>query len=162
MNKLTIVSAQINLLVGDIEGNAERIITTANDAYRQHQADIVLFPELAITSYPPEDLLFRPALYQRAEAALQHIKNKVKNTTVVIGYPACENGSYYNKAAVIRDDKIIASYAKHELPNYRVFDEKRYFTPGTEPCVIEIKGTAIGVLICSTATASGPWGRWIS
>lgn len=148
MKQLTIVGAQINLLVGDVEGNANYIIDTAHLAYKEHKADLVIFPELAITGYPPEDLLFRPALYRRVHQALQKIADEVKHTTVVVGYPDHIDGHYYNKAAVIGEGKILATYAKQELPNYHVFDEKRYFTPATEPCVIEIKGVAIGVLIC--------------
>jgi NAD+ synthase (glutamine-hydrolysing) len=148
MKQLTIVGAQINLLVGDVEGNTQYIIETANRAYKENKADLVLFPELAITGYPPEDLLFRPALYRRIHQALQKIADEVKHTTVVVGYPDQIDGKCYNKAAVIGDGKILATYAKQELPNYHVFDEKRYFTPAHEPCVIKIKGVNIGILIC--------------
>ena len=156
MKKLTIVGAQINLLVGDIEGNTQLIIETANRAYRENKADLVLFPELAITSYPPEDLLFRPTLYQRVYRALHQIADNVKHTTVIVGYPDCIEDKYYNKAAVIVDGKTIATYAKHELPNYRVFDEKRYFTAGDQPCVIDIKGVKIGILICEDLWFKNP------
>ncbi|MFW0055845.1 MAG: NAD+ synthase [Coxiella endosymbiont of Dermacentor silvarum] len=148
MKKLIIVAAQINLLVGDIEGNTQLIVDTANHAYRKSRADVVLFPELAITSYPPEDLLFRPALYQRVHRALQRIANEVKYTTVIVGYPDCQEKRYYNKAAVITKGKIVATYGKHALPNYRVFDEKRYFSSGDELCIIVVKGIRIGLLIC--------------
>lgn len=147
MKKLIIVGAQVNLLVGDVEGNTQHIIETANRAYHDHKADLVIFPELSLTSYPPEDLLFRPALYRRVHQALQKIADEVK-TTVVVGYPDSIEGKYYNKAAVIEPGKMIATYAKLELPNYHVFDEKRYFTPKDEPCVIKIKNVNIGVLIC--------------
>lgn len=156
MKKLTIVGAQINLLVGDIEGNTQLIINTANRAYREKKADLVLFPELAITSYPPEDLLFRPALYQRVRRALYRISNNVKHTIVIVGYPDCIEDKYYNKAAVIADGKTITTYAKNELPNYRVFDEKRYFTAGDQPCVIDIKGVKIGILICEDLWVENP------
>ncbi len=146
--KLIIVAAQINLLVGDIEGNTDLIIESTHRAYRDHKADIVIFPELAITGYPPEDLLFRPALYQRVHKALQKMADTIKHTTVIVGYPDQIDGKYYNKAAVIQEGAIIATYAKQELPNYRVFDEVRYFSPGHEPCVIETKGLKIGVIIC--------------
>ncbi|QTS84077.1 NAD+ synthase [Coxiella endosymbiont of Amblyomma nuttalli] len=148
MKPLTIVGAQINLLVGDIEGNTQLIIDTANRAYSENKADLVLFPELTITSYPPEDLLFRPALYRRVHQALHRIADNIKHTTVIVGYPDCIKDKYYNKAVVIADGKILATYVKHELPNYRVFDEKRYFVAGDQPCVIDIKGVRIGILIC--------------
>lgn len=148
MKKLIIVGAQINLFVGDIEGNTKYIIDTANRAYREHKADLVIFPELAITSYPPEDLLFRPGLYRRVHQALQKIADAVKHTTVIVGYPDNINGKRYNKAAIIAEGKILATYAKQKLPNYHVFDEKRYFTPAHESCVLKIKEVNIGILIC--------------
>lgn len=156
MKKLVIVGAQINLLVGDIEGNTQLIIDTAHRAYREHKADLVVFPELSITSYPPEDLLFRPALYRRVHQALQKIADDVKHTTVVVGYPDQIEGICYNKAAVIGDGKILATYAKQELPNYHVFDEKRYFVPGSDSCVFNLKGTKIGLLICEDLWFDGP------
>lgn len=156
MRKLVILGAQINLLVGDIEGNSQLIIDTANRAYCENKADIVLFPELAITSYPPEDLLFRPALYQRVHQELQRIAKEVKHTTIVVGYPDFQENRYYNKAAVISDGKIIATYAKHTLPNYQVFDEKRYFSSGDQPCIIEAKGIKIGLLICEDLWLESP------
>ncbi len=146
--KLNVVAAQINLLVGDIEGNMKSIIESANRAYRDYKADVVIFPELAITSYPPEDLLFRPALYNRVHKALQQIADNTKQTVVIVGYPDLIDGKRYNKAAVIQDGKIIATYAKHILPNYRVFDEKRYFTEGVDFCVVKIKNVNMGVIIC--------------
>src|SRR3990167_9793134 len=103
MKKLTVVAAQIYLLVGDIEGNAERIIDTANHAYSHMKADLVLFPELAITSYPPEDLLLRPGLYKRVHKALEKISQQIKHGTLIIGYPDKINESHYNKAVVIQE-----------------------------------------------------------
>ena len=156
MKKLTIVGAQINLLVGDIEGNTQLIINAANYAYRENKADLVLFPELAITSYPLEDLLFRPTLYHRVHQALHQIADNVKHTTVIVGYPDYIEDKYYNKAAVIADRRILTTYVKHELPNYRVFDEKRYFTAGDQPCVINVKGVKIGILICEDLWFQNP------
>lgn len=156
MKRLTIVGAQINLLVGDIEGNAQLIIDAANRAYRENKADLVLFPELAVTSYPPEDLLFRPALYHRVHQALHQIADNVKHTIVIVGYPDCIEDKYYNKAAVIADGKTIATYTKHELPNYLVFDEKRYFTAGDQSCVIDVKGVRVGILICEDLWFKNP------
>ena len=148
MKALNIIVAQMNSLVGDIETNSRRIIDISNSAYQRHEADLIIFPELAITGYPPEDLLFRPELYQRVEQALTNIAEAVKETTVIVGYPKKENNHYYNQAAFIQRGKMIATYAKQSLPNYTVFDEKRYFSPGKLPCVIKIKGVSIGVIIC--------------
>ncbi|MFW0079057.1 MAG: NAD+ synthase [Coxiella endosymbiont of Haemaphysalis qinghaiensis] len=157
MKKLVIVGAQINFLVGDIEGNTQLIIDTINRAYCESKADIVLFPELAVSSYPPEDLLFRATLYRRVHQALQRIVEEVKHTTVVVvGYPDFQDKHYYNRAAVISEGKIIATYTKHALPNYRVFDEKRYFSPGDQPCIIEVKGVRIGLLICEDLWLEAP------
>ncbi|WP_267256645.1 NAD+ synthase [Coxiella endosymbiont of Ornithodoros maritimus] len=156
MKKLVIVGAQLNFLVGDIEGNTQLIIDATNQAYQESKADLILFPELAITSYPPEDLLFRPALYRRVHQALQIIADKVNGITVIVGYPDFIDNKCYNKAAVISGGKIVATYTKHELPNYRVFDEKRYFTAGDQPCVIEIKGVKIGILICEDLWLENP------
>lgn len=156
MDKLIIVVAQINLLVGDIKGNAQRIIEVTQQAVKDHQADIVLFPELALSGYPPEDLLLRPGFYTRCAAALETITKSTTNTTIIIGFPEKEGDNCYNKAAIIQDGKIIASYAKHCLPNYTVFDEMRYFTAGTTPCVFKLKGINIGVTICEDLWRDGP------
>ena len=156
MPKLTVVVAQINLLVGDIKNNAQRIIETSQEAVKKYKADIVLFPELALSSYPPEDLLLRPGFYIHIEKALADITKSIKNTTIIVGYPEKKDENCYNKAAVIQNRKIIATYAKHLLPNYTVFDEMRYFTPGTTPCVVDIKGVKIGVTICEDLWHDGP------
>jgi len=156
MSKLIIVVAQINTLVGDIKGNAKRIIDVSNEAVEKYKADIVLFPELALTSYPPEDLLLRPGFYTRINKALEEITKTVKNTTIVLGYPEKEGKDCYNKAAVIQNGKIIASYAKHLLPNYTVFDEKRYFVAGTGPCIFDVKGVKMGINICEDLWHDGP------
>ncbi|WP_423062472.1 NAD+ synthase [Candidiatus Paracoxiella cheracis] len=148
MKKLTVVAAQIDLLVGDIEGNADRIIESAKKAYHDSKADLIMFPELAITSYPPEDLLLRPGLYRRVHNALKKIAENVKHGTLIVGYPDQIEGKRYNKAAIIQNGEVITSYAKQELPNYTVFDEKRYFEAGHEPCVIKIKGVNVGIIIC--------------
>ena len=156
MKKLVIVGAQINLLVGNIEGNTQLIIQAANRAHHESNADLVLFPELAITSYPLGDLLFRPALYQRVHQSLKTIAENVKHTIVVVGYPDFIDKQYYNKAAVIKDNKVIMTYVKYKLPNYRIFDEKYYFSSDDQPCVIEVKGVKIGILICEDLWLENP------
>jgi len=155
MEKITLVVAQINLLVGDLLGNAQRIITTTRQAVAQYHADLVLFPELALTSYPPEDLLLRPGFYTRCSEALLEIIQSIQ-TTIVIGYPEKEGNLFYNKAAVIQPKKIIATYAKHILPNYAVFDENRYFSPGAGPCLFDLKGVKFGLTICEDLWHHGP------
>jgi len=148
MKKLTVVAAQINLLVGDIEGNADRIIESAKKACHDSKPDIIMFPELAVTGYPPEDLLLRPGLYKRVHEALDKIASSVKHSTLIVGYPDQVKGKQYNNAAIIQNGKIITTYTKQELPNYTVFDEKRYFEAGHKPCVINIKGVNVGIIIC--------------
>lgn len=148
MEKLKIVFAQINLLVGDINGNANRIIEESKRAVSEYNADIVAFPELSLTGYPPEDLLFRPGFYSRCHKALLKIQSEKINATLIVGYPDKVGEKYFNKAAVIQDGKIALTYAKQDLPNYTVFDEKRYFSPGNRPCVFEVKNTKIGLIIC--------------
>ena len=148
MSNLKIALAQLNFLVGDIEGNAKKIIAESNRILANNPIDLIVFPELALTGYPPEDLLFRPALYERIDLALKKIQVEIKNTAVIIGYPECTNGNIYNKAAVISSGKILAEYSKQKLPNYTVFDEKRYFTEGKDSCVFTLNNTKIGLIIC--------------
>ncbi|MCX7124490.1 MAG: NAD+ synthase, partial [Gammaproteobacteria bacterium] len=156
MNTLTLAIAQLNFLVGDIYGNAERIIEETNKIAKHHPVDCVVFPELALTGYPPEDLLFRPGFEKRCHRALLHIEKNIGKTAIIIGYPERHGEFLYNKAAFIQNGEIIADYAKQELPNFTVFDEKRYFTPGNKPCVFEINGIKIGLLICEDIWHSNP------
>ncbi|MES9975494.1 MAG: nitrilase-related carbon-nitrogen hydrolase, partial [Candidatus Thiodiazotropha sp.] len=128
--KLKIVLAQLNFLVGDIEGNAQRIIDEA--MAHVGKADAIVFPELALTGYPPEDLLLRDHFIQRVELAVAHIVSRVRGIHLVVGYPRRRDGRLYNVAGVWRDGEILAEYEKHKLPNYSVFDEMRYFSPGRE------------------------------
>lgn len=148
-DKIQVVMAQIDPVVGDISGNVELIVQSAKEAVAKFQADIVVFPEMTITGYPPEDLLFREDLYQQVNTALSKISQKVTDTVVVVGYPMMDDlGERFNMAAWIQDGKIQASYIKQNLPNYSVFDEKRYFLSANLPCVIEYKGISFGILIC--------------
>lgn len=152
MKTLNITAAQLNFKVGSIEDNAQRIIDTAHSS----SSDILVFPELCLTGYPPEDLLFRPALFKHVKAALHKIQTSVKNTAVVVGYPEEISGKIYNKAAFIAEGKVLAEYAKQKLPNYTVFDEKRYFTPGMEASLCTFKGIKIALLICEDLWQEGP------
>ena len=149
-----IALAQINLMVGDIEGNARRVIDCARQL--QGSADIVVFPELTLTGYPPEDLLLRPACDSRVGRALGEIARTAVGITVVVGYPAMRDGVRYNAAGVLRDGMIEAEYRKMELPNYSVFDERRYFEPGSSALVFSQNGVRFGVTICEDVWYDGP------
>ncbi|SDM11489.1 NAD+ synthase (glutamine-hydrolysing) [Modicisalibacter muralis] len=149
MQDLTLVMAQLDPLVGDIPGNAERAIETVREARIEHKADIVVLPELFLTGYPPEDLLLRASMEARLEAARQRMADKVaRDVMVIVGYPGRRDGGYYNLAGVLYNGDWLGEYAKQVLPNYQVFDERRYFTPGNRPLVIEHRGARLGVLIC--------------
>ena len=148
MAEIKIIMAQVDPIVGDIKGNTELIIATAKQALEQ-QADIVVFPEMTITGYPPEDLLFRLDLYKQVEQALSEICKAIKNIVVVVGYPMIDSlEERFNMASWIEKGQIKASYIKQNLPNYSVFDEQRYFSAADRSCVVEYKGVKVGLLIC--------------
>lgn len=151
---LCVAVAQINAVVGDISGNARRILEAVTRA-KAAGADVVLTPELALCGYPAEDLLLRPAFIDTCADELAALATQVQGITVLVGYPALYGGERYNAAAVIRDGRITHTYFKHRLPNYEVFDEERYFEPGTEACVFELKGVKIGVNICADVWEAG-------
>ena len=155
-NHLRIVMAQLDLLVGDVLGNAQQVIDAAGYARDQLQAQAILFPELTLTGYPPEDLLLRPGLHIHVLAALERIKQLVRGIHVIVGHPQQGTGGLYNAASVIRDGQILATYYKQHLPNYSVFDEKRYFASGTEPCVVDIAGVPLGITVCEDIWTPGP------
>src|SRR6476661_1444633 len=145
---MRIAIAQLNQMVGDLPGNAARILD-AVDAGRRGGAELVVTPELSLCGYPPEDLVLRPAFLQACASELARLAARIAGPTVVVGYPELGNdGLRHNAVAVIRDGRIIAGYRKHTLPNYTVFDEQRYFTPGTESCVFDVAGVSVGVVIC--------------
>ncbi len=148
MAELRIVMAQINTLVGDVDGNSDKIIAAASRARDEFGADAILFPELALCGYPPEDLLLRPGLALRVVHGLERIKRAVQGIDVIVGYPRRATGGLYNAASLLRDGRVIDTYHKQHLPNYSVFDEKRYFKRGDSPCVVEIKGLPVAIVIC--------------
>ena len=148
--------AQLNLVVGDVDGNTSRIITTALAARDRDRTELILFPELAVCGYPPEDLLFHAGMRLKVARALERLRREVTGITLIVGYPEYEAGRIYNAAAVIRDGRLVANHRKSCLPNYRVFDEKRYFTPGTEATVVDLGGVAAGVLICEDVWEQEP------
>ncbi len=145
---LKIALAQINILVGDIAGNADKIIHTVIHARDQLIADIVVFPELTITGYPPEDLLLRADFINQCEKAVKKIVSEVSGIDVVLGCPEQVQDKLFNSAFVIRERKIIARYRKNKLPNYGVFDEHRYFDSGQEICIFTRSGSRLGLTIC--------------
>lgn len=148
--------AQLNLLVGDIKGNTEQVIAAAQQAIAEHCADIIAFPELTLTSYSPEDLLLRPSLQTRIDKALQRLLSANLSVHMLIGYPLHEDGHLYNAVSIIRGSEILATYRKQCLPNYQVFDERRYFSPGHAACVVNIKGIAVAMTICEDMWEEGP------
>jgi NAD+ synthase (glutamine-hydrolysing) len=154
--KLRILVAQLNLLVGDIEGNRDKVISAALAARKGQSADLVVFPELTLTGYPPEDLLLRPELTERTRAALSQIAAETREVALILGYPKAEVGGLFNVAGLVSDGRVVAEYAKQLLPNYSVFDEKRYFRPGRDPCVLDFKGVRIGLSVCEDAWEEGP------
>ncbi|WP_174848517.1 NAD+ synthase [Yersinia artesiana] len=153
--KLSIALAQLNWLVGDIEGNTERMLQTLHEQ-QQAGADLVMFSELALSGYPPEDLLYRDDFYQRCEAQLDRLQAATQQTAVLLGHPWREEGNLYNALSLFADGKLLGRYFKQQLPNYGVFDEKRYFSAGHETCVVELKGYRLGLLICEDLWFDGP------
>jgi len=153
---LRIALAQLDLFVGDVGGNAQRVIDVAAEARDRLKADLVLFPELALSGYPPEDLLFHKGMKRQVAAAMERVRSEVQGVTVMVGYPDYTDDIIYNAAALIRDGKLLANYHKQELPNYLVFDEKRYFKQGQESCVFELNGIRVGLLICEDIWEPAP------
>jgi NAD+ synthase (glutamine-hydrolysing) len=150
------VMAQLNLVVGDVDGNTSRIVAAANEARDRYRADLVMLPELAVSGYPPEDLLFHSGMRLQVARSLERLKEEVRGITLIAGYPEYSGTKIFNSAIVIRDGKVLANHRKACLPNYRVFDEKRYFTPGTDPTILDINGVRAGVLVCEDAWDSAP------
>ena len=155
-NILRVAIAQINLLVGDIEGNASRLCEWTLRARDEMQADIVVFPELALTGYPPDDLLLRPGMHERLSSALEQVENATQGITALVGYPEQTKQGIYNAVAVLENGRCVATARKKHLPNYRVFDEKRYFISADESCVFNIKGIQLGICICEDIWHADP------
>jgi len=154
--RLRILVAQLNLLVGDVDGNRDQVIAAANAARNERQADLLVFPELTLTGYPPEDLFLRPELTKRTQAALLRIAAETRGIALILGYPKAALGGLFNVAGLINDGRIIAEYAKQLLPNYSVFDEKRYFQPGNGPGILAFKGIRIALTVCEDIWEEGP------
>ena len=151
---LNIALAQLNFTVADIKLNTAKIVAAVAEA-KQQQADIVVFPELCITGYPPEDLLFRADFIQQAALAVQEIAAQVQGIDVLIGYPKQQHEQLYNCAVVCRNGEIIAEYHKNALPNYGVFDEQRYFAAGNSTTIFQLKNSRLALTICEDIWQAG-------
>ena len=147
MHQLRVALAQLNTTVGDFEGNRQRILDAARRAAAL-EADVVVFPELAITGYPPEDLLIRGAFIEDARVHLDRLAADARGLPPLIVGCLDFDEHLYNSAAVLHDGRVVARYHKQMLPNYGVFDEERYFQPGHEPVLVEIGGATIGLTVC--------------
>ena len=155
-NTLNIVLAQIDTHVGAVSANAEKVISWTQEAFAEYQSDLVIFPELTLVGYPPEDLLWRPGLNKAVTEALTVILDADLPCAILIGYPDWTDKGIYNAAALISDKQIVSLYHKHALPNYAVFDEKRYFAMGSEASVVNINGIELGITVCEDLWVSEP------
>src|SRR5574343_466362 len=151
---LRVAVAQFNATVGDLTGNVERIIQCAVDA-RARGAHVLLTPELALCGYPPEDLLLRPDFYRACNRVLDDLASRVDGIAVIVGHPEEHDGACHNAATVIENGQRTATYRKMRLPNYEVFDEKRYFEAGNEACVVTLSGVRCGINICADIWEEG-------
>ncbi|MEO7548704.1 MAG: nitrilase-related carbon-nitrogen hydrolase, partial [Ramlibacter sp.] len=163
---LKLCIAQLNFLVGDMAGNAQKIIASARTAYAQG-ARLVLTPELSICGYAAEDLFLRPAFIAACDDAVKTVARELaglKDLHVVVGHPTGGDirsksvavQRRFNAASVLSEGRSLETYAKRELPNYQVFDERRYFTPGEGTCVFQVEGVSVGLLICEDAWFEQP------
>ncbi len=147
--------AQINGVLGDLKANTAKILNFVEQA-RMAGAQLMLTPELSLCGYPPEDLLLRDGFYQACEDALNELAAQVYGIGVIVGHPHESQGKRYNAASLLKDGRVVATYFKHHLPNYAVFDEERYFVRGSEPCVFETGGIRFGLNICEDVWESAP------
>lgn len=146
MAKLSLCLAQLDFTVGAIHNNTALILKTLREQGEQH--DIIVFPELAITGYPPEDLLFRDDLHQAVDNAVEQISAAASDCVVIVGHPQAVGGELFNAMSVLHRGECLHRYFKQRLPNYGVFDEQRYFIPGHQSQVFEWQGVRIGLQIC--------------
>ncbi len=154
-SEIKIGLAQINVVVGGIENNVDRIIEFAGRA-RALKCDLLVCSELVLTGYPPEDLLLRPGFNRRVEQQLKRLCEAVTDIDLIVGYPKKTEAGLFNMGAMIVNGQITHEYAKIDLPNYSVFDEKRYFTAGEQHCVIDYKGLTLGLTVCEDIWHDGP------
>ena len=146
---MKVVMGQLNTWVGDLQGNTDKVIKTALAVEQQEEPIMLVFPELTLTGYPPEDLLMRESLHDQIEVALQRLASELPSELyVVVGYPRRVDEQLFNAAGVIHGGVLVGEYFKQRLPNYQVFDEKRYFAEGVEACVVDVAGIKVGITIC--------------
>ena len=155
-DKITIALAQFDFIVGDVAGNTQKILDYAVRARDDMRADLVVFPELSVCGYPPEDLLFHAGLRRRIEKALETIRDSVRDIAVLVGFPDYQDDEIFNACVVFRDGEVLTHYRKLMLPNYSVFDEKRYFTAGREASVFALNGVRVGINICEDVWDRAP------
>ena len=146
---MKVVMGQLNTFVGDIKGNTEKVIQVSRETDTAGQDTLVVFPELTLTGYPPEDLLMRDSLQAQIEDALTRLASEIpSHLYVVVGYPRRSDGRLFNAAGVLHGGQMVGEYFKQRLPNYQVFDEKRYFSEGDTPCVVDVAGIKVAITIC--------------
>ena len=161
-SEIKIGLAQINVVVGGIENNVDRIIEFAERARNDHQCDLLVCSELVLTGYPPEDLLMRPGFNHRVKAQLQRLCESIKGIDLVVGYPKKTSEGLFNMGALVSNGTVTYEYAKMDLPNYSVFDEKRYFIAGDDTCVIDYQGFKLGLTVCEDIWHDGPVERCVA
>lgn len=152
---MKVAIAQLNCVVGDIAGNVKKILNSAAQA-KNEGATLIITPELSICGYCPEDLLLRDDFLDACQQGVQALSKAIQGITLVVGHPFVTNGKCYNAASVIENGHVMATYHKQALPNYQVFDEKRYFESGSDVCVFNHHGTTVGLLICEDVWVTGP------
>ncbi len=146
--KLRIALGQLNLLVGDVAGNAQKIVAAAERACRDLGTDLLVLPELTLSGYPPEDLLFHRGFRVAVDKGMQTVRGAKASCGFLVGFPEYAGSQIFNSAALIEGGEVRATHRKSCLPNYKVFDEKRYFKPGSQPTVVDFRGFRIGILVC--------------
>jgi NAD+ synthase (glutamine-hydrolysing) len=146
--RLRLALGQINLLVGDVAGNAQKIVAAAERACRELETDLLVLPELTLSGYPPEDLLFHRGFRVAIEKGMETVRGAKASCGFVVGFPEYAGSQIFNSAALIEGGQVRATHRKSCLPNYKVFDEKRYFKPGSQPTVVDFRGFRIGILVC--------------
>jgi predicted amidohydrolase len=155
---MSLAIAQLNQTVGDLPANARRILDAAAQG-RAAGASLVVTPELSLCGYPPEDLILRPAFLDACARELAALAAHVTAGVLVVGFPERYDGQRHNAMAVIRGGRVEQVYRKQCLPNYTVFDEQRYFTPGNAPCVFDVDGVRFGLVICEDIWFPAPAAR---
>jgi NAD+ synthase (glutamine-hydrolysing) len=147
-HKLRVALGQLNLLVGDVAGNARRIVAAAERACSELDTDLLVLPELTLSGYPPEDLLFHRGFRVAVEKGMQTVRTAQASCGFVVGFPEYAGSQIFNSAALIERGEVRATHRKSCLPNYKVFDEKRYFKSGSQPTVADFRGFRVGLLVC--------------